>query len=55
LRLSEPLFPGSSLQIRLKNTVIFGEVRYCRKVNDQFDAGIRIQDMFSNLPSGDRS
>jgi hypothetical protein len=47
LRIAIPrrLERGEQVQVKLKRSVIFGEVRYCRAVPGGFQAGIRIQDL----------
>jgi hypothetical protein len=47
LRLALPrgLNKGEQLKVKLQRNVIFGEVRYCRKVHGGFHAGLRIDDL----------
>jgi hypothetical protein len=33
---------GTLLKISLKNVIAFGEVRYCRKLEDGFDCGVQL-------------
>ena len=50
LRVAEFLNPGSLVQIRLKGTVAFGEIRHCRPVDTFFDVGVWLRDVFPNVP-----
>ena len=45
VRVPVPVEPGSIVQLRRKQVLVMGEVRYCLKVNDGFHLGIVIQDM----------
>ena len=46
LRVSEFLHPGATLQVRVTDTVAFGEVRYCQPAGSAFHVGVQIQDFF---------
>jgi hypothetical protein len=46
LRVSEFLHPGSTIQIRLADTIAFGEVRYCKPAGSAFHVGVQLQDSF---------
>ena len=46
LRVPEHLDPGTLIQVGLPNILVLGRVRYCRKVDTQFDVGIQIDDVF---------
>lgn len=47
LEVGSPLLRGSRLEIVLpKRAVIFGEVRYCRRVSDAYYAGIAIEEVY---------
>ena len=43
LRVPELIEPGTVVQIRLRNTVATGEVRYCCPVGKQFDVGVQFK------------
>ena len=47
LRLAIPkrISRGEHVKIKLNRNVIFGEVRYCRAVQEGFQAGLKIQDL----------
>jgi hypothetical protein len=49
VKVSLPVFLSSKalVQIRYKQSIIFGEVRYCVPNGDEHHAGIKIQDVFS--------
>src|SRR5712691_7490467 len=51
LRVPEFLAPGVVIQILLKSLIMTAEVRYCLRVEDEFHAGVEIQDIF---PGGSR-
>jgi hypothetical protein len=38
------LFPGTSVKIRLKGMIAFGEVRHCREVGEGYEAGVQLFD-----------
>lgn len=44
VRTQKFLSRGTVLQLRVRDLVVMGEVRYCVKRADSFDAGIHIQD-----------
>ena len=46
LRVTEFLHPGSTIQINTDDTIVIGEVRYCRPAGAGFQTGIRIHDSF---------
>jgi hypothetical protein len=43
---NERLGVGTLIRVRMKNTNIFGDVRYCNPSGEKFDVGIQIQDVF---------
>jgi hypothetical protein len=45
LRTSQFVSQGTIVQVRVKQAIILGEVRYCVAAGDKFDAGIQIQDV----------
>jgi hypothetical protein len=45
---------GQQIKVKLRDNVIFGEVRYCRAVSGAFQAGIRIQDLVRPTSRQDR-
>jgi hypothetical protein len=46
LKLDATVNKGAEVKITLqRNIVIFGQIRYCRPLEDSFDAGVLIQDM----------
>jgi hypothetical protein len=45
---------GQHIKVKLRDNVIFGEVRYCRAVSGAFQAGIRIQDLVRPSSREDR-
>lgn len=46
MRTSIGFFPGSKLQLFLKEVVIVGEVRYCKPTTPGFEHGILIEETF---------
>jgi len=38
------LEPGSTVKVRLKSMIAFGEVRHCSRVGSEYQAGIQIHD-----------
>jgi hypothetical protein len=42
---SEFIQTGSLVQLRIKNTIVLGEVRYCVDAGDGFYAGVQVQDL----------
>jgi len=46
LEISMPVVPGARLKIRLRSHAIFGQVRYCRKAMDAYQAGVTISDVY---------
>jgi anti-sigma factor RsiW len=53
LRVADFLEPGATVHIRLKDTLVFGEVRYCHPVGPVFHVGIQLQDTFATLAHDD--
>jgi hypothetical protein len=37
---------GTLIRVRLNNTIIFGDVRFCNPSGEKFHAGVQIQDVF---------
>jgi hypothetical protein len=52
LRVSEFLHPGATIQVRVADTIAFGEVRYCQPAGSAFHAGVQIHDSFSTPAAG---
>ena len=54
LRLGVPelIEPGTMVQIRLKNTVALGEVRYCCPVGDRFHVGVQFTNVSTTTDLG---
>jgi hypothetical protein len=50
LTLSQPLEPGSLVQIRIDSRFILAEVRYCSRQGDEFHASIETKDVFQMPP-----
>jgi hypothetical protein len=49
LKLDASVNRGAEVKITLqRNITIFGQIRYCRPLNNSFDAGVLIQDMAQN-------
>ncbi len=46
LRVSEFVHPGSTIQVHIADTLVFGEVRYCQPAGSNFNIGIQIRDSF---------
>jgi hypothetical protein len=46
LRVPTLSYPGAVIEIRLADSIVFGEVRYCRPVASAFETGVHIQDAF---------
>lgn len=46
LRLKHALLPGTLVQIRVGEKMLFGEIRYCNPSGAGFRAGVRLQDVF---------
>jgi len=46
LRVFEFMQPGAMVHVRLVDTIVLGEVRYCRPVGSAFQAGVHIRDSF---------
>jgi len=47
LQLNSALAKGAQLKVRLRpDTIVFGQVRYCRRSNASFHVGVLIQDVF---------
>lgn len=51
LRLDRSLMPGTLVQIRLGEKVLLGEIRHCTPVGEEFQAGVRLQDVFETGPA----
>lgn len=48
LRLDAPVDPGSTVKIRVKETILFAEIRHCRQVSAQeYRAGLVLQEIIS--------
>jgi hypothetical protein len=47
VRIAHSLSAGTLVQVRLEDSVVLGEVRYCERAGDAFRIGIRIE---SSLP-----
>ena len=48
LRLDAPVDPGSAVKIRLKETVLFAEIRHCRQISaGEYRAGLVLQEIIS--------
>jgi hypothetical protein len=52
LRVSEFLHPGATIQVRVTDTVSFGEVRYCQPAGSAFHVGVQIRDSFAAPAAG---
>jgi hypothetical protein len=52
LRVSEFLHPGATIQVRVTDTVAFGEVRYCQPAGSAFHVGVQIRDSFTAPNAG---
>lgn len=50
LRLKQAVDSGSLIQIRFKDSVVFGEVRYCARAGGEFEAGVHIHDLIPSRP-----
>ena len=50
LHVPEYLQPGTVVQIRLANSVVLGEVRYCLPASVGFHVGVSLEDVFENPP-----
>jgi len=48
LRLRQAIDSGALIQIRFKNSVVFGEIRYCARSGGEFEAGLLIHDLIPN-------
>jgi hypothetical protein len=46
VRTSQLVQRGTIVQVRIRDAVVLGEVRYCVAAGAEFDAGIQIQDIF---------
>jgi hypothetical protein len=46
MRVAAPIFmyPGTTVKVRLKSMMAFGDVRYCRRFGYSFHAGIQLYD-----------
>lgn len=56
LRLELPNLVGRGEQVKItlpRQVVILGEIRYCRRVGDIFNAGVLIQEIFQGQPTPD--
>lgn len=48
LGLDAPLDPGSTVKIRLRDAVLFAEIRYCRQTSEKdYRAGLELQEVIS--------
>lgn len=48
LRLDAPVDPGSTVKVRLKETILFAEIRHCRQISaDEYRAGLVLQEIIS--------
>jgi hypothetical protein len=45
VRVPSPVAMGAIVQVRVKNTHVLGEVRYCIEADEGFDIGLLIQDV----------
>ncbi len=45
VRTGEYLPAGTLVQLRIKDSIALGEIRYCVAADDAFHAGIQIQDL----------
>jgi len=45
VRTPQLVFRGTIVQVRVREAIILGEVRYCVAAGTEFDAGIQIQDV----------
>ena len=45
LQLSDRLSLGCLVQVRIKDTVVLGEIRYCVKNGDTYRAGVQVEDI----------
>jgi len=51
LELATPIAKGSEVEVTVRDyVVIFGEIRYCRRTSDSFQAGILIRDVLYSRP-----
>lgn len=49
---SQPLEPGTALQVRSRERFVLAEVRHCEPQGDAFHAGLEIKDVFE-LPGSE--
>ena len=54
LIVSEPLEPGTLIQVRLANKFVLAEARYCLRQGEEFHVGIETKDVFE-IPGKDES
>lgn len=52
LVVSQPLEPGTILQVRSQKRFVLAEVRYCAPRADSFQVGVEIKDVFE-LPASE--
>jgi hypothetical protein len=51
LELAIPIAKGSEIEVTARSQlVVFGEVRYCRRAGDSFQAGVLIRDVIQSRP-----
>jgi hypothetical protein len=48
LALDETINVGAHIRVRLEDTFILGDVRYCNRSGEKFYVGVRIQDVFNS-------
>ena len=48
LRVPELLHPGTMVQVRFRDRIVLGEVRYCLPAGAEFYIGVQIRDVFPN-------
>ena len=47
LRIAEPLLVGSTVQVRFKDRIALGDVRFCSAVNGEYDVCIHFHDVLT--------
>ncbi len=48
IRLDAPVDPGSTVKVRLKETILFAEIRHCRQISErEYRAGLALQEIIS--------
>ena len=45
LRVPKPMLPGTMVQVRFKDKIALGEIRYCIPVGAEYYVGVRFQDV----------